>query len=101
MDAATDLDSPSTREQYKSRPGALIWFFKKGRDNWKAKYQLLKASVDGLKKQLTAVTNSRAEWRAKAEAAARHVETLEAELREARDCAAAAVLQKKVPAKAR
>jgi len=101
MDAATDIIPAATRDDYKSRPGALIWFFKKSRNNWKAKYRALKASVKRLKNQLAAVTRSRAEWRAEAEAAARRAAALEAELTELRDRAAAADPQKKARAMAR
>ena len=96
MDAATDIIPAVTRDDYKSRPGALIWFFKKSRNNWKAKYRALKASVKGLGNQLAAVTRSRAEWRARAEAAA-----LEAELLALRGRDAAADAPKKARATAR
>ena len=59
MDADTETIPAATREDYKSRPGALIWFFKKSRNNWKAKSQALKVSVKRLKNQLAAVTRSR------------------------------------------
>ena len=38
-----------TTKDYKSRPGALIWFFRKSRDLWKSKYQ-------GNSRQITAYT---------------------------------------------
>ena len=38
MDATTETLPDAAREDYKSRPGALIWFFRKSRDRWKAKY---------------------------------------------------------------
>jgi chromosome segregation ATPase len=101
MDAATEAIPAATREGYKSRPGALIWFFKKSRDNWKDKYRSLKASVKGLKNQLAAVTRSRAEWRAEAEGAGRRAAALEAELAELRDRIAAADPPKKARAMAR
>ena len=35
MDGHTDSTQGSTSKDYKSRPGALIWFFRKSRDGWK------------------------------------------------------------------
>ena len=101
MDAATEAPPAAAREDYKSRPGALIWFFKKSRNNWKEKYRALKASVKGLKNQLAAVTRSRAEWRAKAEAAGRRAAALEAELAAPRGRDAAADPPRKARATAR
>jgi len=101
MDAATQTIPAAAREDYKSRPGALIWFFRKSRNNWKEKYRALKASVKGLTNQLAAVTRSRAEWRAKAEAAGCRAAALEAELAELRDRVAAADPPKKARAMAR
>jgi hypothetical protein len=101
MDATTETIPAVTSEGYKSRPGALIWFFKKSRDNWKRKHQALKASVKGLQNQLAAVTRSRAQWRAKAETADRRVADLEAELAAARGPVAAARPQKRTGAVAR
>ena len=79
MDATAEVDAASTREDYKSRPGALIWFFRKSRDRWKSKYQSLKATVKGFKNQIAAVTKSREQWRAKAERAEERVTALETE----------------------
>lgn len=101
MDAVTETIPAVTREDYRSRPGALVWFFKKSRNNGKAKYQALQASVKGLKNQLAAVTRSRAQWRAEAEGAGRRAVALEAELAELRDRIVAADPQKKARAMAR
>jgi hypothetical protein len=95
MDAATETLPAAAREEYKSRPGALVWFFKKSRDNWKAKHRALKASVKGLKNQLAAVAESRARWRTEAEDAGRRAAAMEAELAELRGRIAAADPQKK------
>ncbi len=35
-EAPIDAHAPA-RKGYSSRPGALIWFFRKSRDEWKAK----------------------------------------------------------------
>jgi hypothetical protein len=80
MDAATEALQTATREPYKSRPGALVWFFKKSRNHWKDKHQSLKTTVKALQNQLAAVTRSRQQWRTKAEDAGQRVAALEAEL---------------------
>jgi chromosome segregation ATPase len=79
MDATAEANATATREDYKSRPGALIWFFRKSRDRWKSKHQNLKARVKGFKNQVAAVTKSREQWRAKAERAGEQVTALETE----------------------
>ena len=79
MDATAEANATTTREDYKSRPGALIWFFRKSRDRWKSKHQNLKARVKGFKNQIAAVTKSREQWRAKAERAGEQVTALETE----------------------
>ena len=63
----TDLETTPTSKEYTSRPGALVWFFRKSRDSWKSKHQALKAEVKGYKNSVAAVTKSRNEWRLKAE----------------------------------
>jgi peptidoglycan hydrolase CwlO-like protein len=80
MDATAETTATATREDYQSRPGALIWFFKKSRNRWKSKYQGLKAKVKGFKNQIAAVTKSRQQWRAKAERAGEQVTALESEI---------------------
>jgi len=77
-----DVDTTPTqpRKDYKSRPGALIWFFQKSRDRWKSKHQNLKAKVKGFRNQVAAVTKSREQWRAKAESAGEQVTALETEI---------------------
>jgi septal ring factor EnvC (AmiA/AmiB activator) len=80
MDATAETIPASTREDYKSRPGALVWFFRKSRDRWKRKHQDLKATVKGFKNQIAAVTKSREQWRLKAEQAGERLSDLEAEV---------------------
>jgi hypothetical protein len=89
MDATVELIGTPTREDYTSRPGALIWFFRKSRDGWKRKHLDLKATIKGFKNQIAAVTKSREQWRLKAEQAGERVSALEAEVRELRAQAAA------------
>src|SRR5437588_12973687 len=84
MDATAETVAVSTREDYKSRPGALIWFFRKSRDRWKSKYQDLKTKVKGFQNQIAAVTKSREQWRLKAEQAAERLSALETEFAELR-----------------
>ena len=81
MDAVLEsLPTPTpTRDDYKSRPGALAWFFRKSRDRWKDKHQDLKATVKGFKNQIAAVTKSREQWRLKAEHASTQLAALESE----------------------
>ena len=69
-----------TTKDYKSRPGALIWFFRKSRDLWKSKYQALKASVKQLKNRVADLTKSREQWKLKAEQADSQLAALEAEI---------------------
>jgi hypothetical protein len=79
MDATLVTDPASASEDYKSRPGALVWFFRKSRDGWKRKHQELKASVKAYKNQIAAVTKSREQWRVKAERTGEQLTALEAE----------------------
>ena len=80
MDATAEFSTKAAREDYTSRPGALIWFFRKSRDNWKTKHQELKATVKGFKNQIAAVTKSREQWRLNAEQAGERIAALEAEI---------------------
>ena len=84
MDGHNNSTQDPNPKQYKSRPGALIWFFRKSRDCWKRKHQNLKAKVKGFKNQIADVTKSREQWRAKAERAGEQVTTLENEKAELR-----------------
>ena len=80
MDATAELTGESTGDEHTSRPGALVWFFRKSRDGWKRKHQELKATVKGFKNQIAAVTKSREQWRLKAEGASVRVSELEVEV---------------------
>lgn len=77
---ATARAHQRTTKDYKSRPGALIWFFCKSRDLWKSKYQALKASVKQLKNHVADLTKSREQWRLKAELANDQMGALKAEI---------------------
>jgi hypothetical protein len=95
MDATVETIPASTREDYKSRPGALIWFFRKSRDGWKRKYQDLKATVKGYTNRIADLTKSREQWRGKAEQASERLAALEAEIAGLRAQVAAAEEEKK------
>jgi len=79
MDATGELTAEPTSNDYTSRPGALVWFFRKSRDRWKKKHQDLRATVKGFKNQIAAVTKSREQWRLRAEQAGQRLAVLEAE----------------------
>src|SRR4051812_27308668 len=92
MDATTThVETTPTAPNYTSRPGALIWSFRKSRDRWKSKYQQLKASVKQHRNRAADLTKSRARWRLQAEETAARLAALEAEVAElrARDAAGA------------
>jgi chromosome segregation ATPase len=95
MDGHTDSTQDPNPKDYKSRPGALAWFFRKSRDGWKRKYRDLKATVKGLKNRIADLTKSREQWRAKAEQATGRLGALEAENAELRARIAAAEDKKK------
>src|SRR4051794_5933230 len=95
MDDDAEAIPVPTREDYKSRPGALIWFFRKSRDGWKRKYQDLKATVKGYTNRIADLTKSREQWRSKAEQAGQQLSALEAEIAGLRAQVAAAEEEKK------
>jgi chromosome segregation ATPase len=95
MDDHNDSTQDPDPKAYKSRPGALIWFFRKSRDGWKRKYRDLKAAVKGLKNRVADLTKSREQWRARAEQAGERLAALEAENAELRARVAAAEEKKK------
>jgi peptidoglycan hydrolase CwlO-like protein len=96
MDATIDgVETAPTSKEYTSRPGALVWFFKKSRDRWKSKYQELKASIKGYKNRVADLTKSREQWKLKAEEAAEQLSTLKTEVAALRAEAAARAEEKK------
>jgi hypothetical protein len=84
MDVHTDSTQDLTPKDFKSRPGALAWFFRKSRDGWKRKYQHLKATIKGYKNRIADLTKSRQQWRLKAEQAGERLVALEAEVADLR-----------------
>jgi peptidoglycan hydrolase CwlO-like protein len=101
MDAITETIPASTRANSKSRPGALIWFFRKSRDGWKRKYQDLKSTEKGYKNRIADLTRSREQWRKKAEQTDERVAALEAEVAVLRGQIGAADKKKRIPEAAR
>jgi chromosome segregation ATPase len=95
MDGHDDPTQDPNPKEYKSRPGALAWFFRKSRDGWKRKYKDLKATVKGLKNRIADLIKSREQWRAQAEQAGQRLGALEAENAELRARIAAAEDKKK------
>jgi chromosome segregation ATPase len=84
MDGHDDSTQDPDPKEYKSRTGALAWFFRKSRDGWKRKYRDLKGTVKGLKVRIADLTRSREQWRAKAERAGERLAALESEIAELR-----------------
>jgi predicted nucleic acid-binding Zn-ribbon protein len=101
MDATTETIPASTHQDYKSRPGALIWFFRKSRDGWKRKYQVLKAAEKGYKNRIADLIKSREHWRDEARRAGEQRAASEAELAELRARIAAEVEKKRTAMAAR
>jgi chromosome segregation ATPase len=77
---ATAQASMRTTKDYKSRPGALIWFFRRSRDLWKSKYQALQATIKRLNNKVADLTKSRELWRLKTEQANDQLGSLKAEI---------------------
>jgi septal ring factor EnvC (AmiA/AmiB activator) len=83
MDATLVDSQASTAPQtpeFKSRPGALAWAFRKSRDRWKAKCKKLKADIKRHTNRVADVTKSREHWRTQAEAAREQLRVREAEV---------------------
>jgi chromosome segregation ATPase len=98
MDAAlADPQTTSSSEtpQFKSRPGALAWAFRKSRDRWKAKCMKLKAELKRHTNRVADVTKSREHWRSQAEAAREELGAREAEIDALRTRIAALEVEKK------
>ncbi len=80
MDASTIQGTAGqTGVGFKSRPGALVWFFRKSRDSWKGKSRKLRVALKREQNQVAAVTKSREQWRSKAQQAAAEQATLQRE----------------------
>ena len=102
MDATVaDRDATQADDStgYKSRPGALIWFFRKSRDRWKRKHRQLNATLKRYKNRVADVTKSREQWRLKAETVNERLAVLEAENAELRTAISVREEEKKSPAR--
>lgn len=90
MDASAIEDTADqTNASFRSRRGALVWFFRKSRDSWKVKSRELRVALKREQNQVVAVTKSREQWKSKAQTAAaqqtalqRENESLRKQLRE-------------------
>jgi predicted nucleic acid-binding Zn-ribbon protein len=93
-EAPIDPHAPA-RQGYSSRPGALIWFFRKSRDQWKAKCQAAKGQLKLQKNRVADLSTSRDHWRDQAERAGRRAAALEAEVADLRARLESAEAEKK------
>ena len=69
-------------DRFRSRPRVLASCFLRSRDNWKRKYKDLKSELKRYQVRVNDVTQSRQQWREKAEAKERELAALQAELQE-------------------
>ena len=79
-DASKKAKSSRKTSSYSSRPGALVWFFRKSRDQWKDKCKDLKTLVKKFKNRVADLTKSRDKWKLKAEQAAIRIAELNSQL---------------------
>jgi len=68
----------STR--FRSRLGALVYWFKKSRDGWKRKYMEVKVEMHRMKVRVADVLKSRDRWRERAEVSETKVAQMQAEI---------------------
>ena len=68
-----------TGADFKSRPGALVWFFRKSRDSWKRKSRKLRVALKREQNQVAAVSKSREQWKSKAQQVAAEQAALQRE----------------------
>jgi hypothetical protein len=80
MDACEiEVSAGQTGGKFKSRPGALIWFFQKSRDSWKGKSRKLRTALKREQNQVAAVSKSREQWKRKAQQVAAEQSALQRE----------------------
>lgn len=60
MEATTSQDGK--RKKYTTPRWVQAWFLQRSRDNWKKKYQLLKADAKRLANRVNDATRSRQHW---------------------------------------
>jgi predicted nucleic acid-binding Zn-ribbon protein len=98
MDATAEAPidpQAATQGQYSSRKGALVWFFRKSRDQWKAKCQAANGQLKLQKNRVADLSRSRDHWRDQAERAGRRAAALEAEVADLRARLESAEAEKK------
>jgi chromosome segregation ATPase len=78
--ASKKAKSSRKTSSYSSRPGALVWFFRKSRDQWKDKCKDLKTLVKKFKNRVADLTKSRDKWKLKAEQSAIRIAELNSQL---------------------
>jgi len=66
-------------EPFTTPPRVQAWFLKRSRDNWKRKYQSMKADEKRLRNRVADVTKSRVQWREQAQQTQQRLQELEAE----------------------
>lgn len=96
MDATATADTtqrPTT--SYRSPKHALVWFFRKSRNNWKAKYQKLRAFLKKLQNRARDASKSREHWKARAHEAEAERDRVQAENEQLRERLAATAAEKK------
>lgn len=76
MSSAT-VESPIVRTK---RPGALIWFLRKSRDQWKSKVQQIRTELKRLQNRVADVTKSRESWKQQAQAVGERESAMQAEV---------------------
>ena len=69
-------------DRFRSRVRVLAGFFLRSRDSWKRKYKELKSELKRCQVRVHDVTQSRQQWREKAEAKERELAALQAQLQE-------------------
>jgi hypothetical protein len=74
MAGSAARQGPAERVAYKSPRHAQVWFLRRSRDNWKRKYQALKADAKRLRNRAASAAKSRDGWRARAFQAERLLE---------------------------
>jgi hypothetical protein len=75
-----EINAPEAATGYTSRPGALIWCFRKSRDRWKQKSQSLKVELKRVKNRAADLTKSREKWKLQAEQGVADVAALNAQI---------------------
>jgi chromosome segregation ATPase len=98
MDATVAAPHPTASAatpEFKSRPGALAWSFRKSRDRWKAKYMALKVELKRSTNRVADRTKSREQWKSQAQAAHEELRAREVEISALRARIAALEVEKK------